>query len=259
MRWIASHEEVQMCSHEIRSLRKRQPAELVRTLYDLPAGTQYKRGYKAPNEISSPQSLKSLYTYFPETKLIVGVRHTVKWMESWWNFKQRHNRERPPAETLVGPKLPYQVQYHLNLAMLGKTRPKRDEHQARLLETNSSHVRIRRRMHNKVFLYDVSQPFDANETRAKLFAQDLSNYIGLSPPLEPLKRRTSQSFNTKYDAIDICDDKFAGLRAELVENGRAASEWIITYFIGHPDVTVSSPDHFKEILSTWANDPCEQS
>jgi hypothetical protein len=251
MRWIAAHDEIQMYAHEVRSLKDGKPAELVSLLYNLPEGSQFKRGYKAPNDIRLQSSLKALHTYWPKTKLIVGVRHPVKWFESYYNYRIRMGSDLPPAETLVGPKLPDQVRYHNHLAMLGKTNPMDDSKQLKLLRLDSPPLV----MSNKVFLYDKTQPFDTNETRAETYRRDLSNFIGVSKPLVLPKNRVSHN---KGYAINICDDKFITLRAELLENGRAASKWIQTYFMDHPDVTVSSPNYFKEILQTWSEDPCDQ-
>ena len=48
VRWLAKPSEIQMYDHEIYHLKDGQPASMVRTLYALPEGGQYKRGYKAP-------------------------------------------------------------------------------------------------------------------------------------------------------------------------------------------------------------------
>jgi hypothetical protein len=45
---------------------------------------------------------------------------------------------------------------------------------------------------------------------------------------------------------------------ELVENGLAAAEWMLTYFTVRSDVTVSLPEYFRNVLSTWSVDPCKQ-
>lgn len=257
MRLLSTHPQVQMHQQEIRSLRKGKPAEFVSKMYELPHGSQYKRGFKSPNEICTLRSLQSICMHFPDTRLIVGVRHPVKWFESWYNFQSRQGREQSPAEKLVGPDLPYQVQYHRNLAMLGKTNPKRDPVEAALLRIDKDmRRRAYRPMRNKVFLYDSSQPFDSNETRAELFRNDLSDFIGLSTPFAPPRTRLRESRNTHY-AIDICDDKFTNLRAELIENGKEDANWIQTYFMVHPHVTVSSPEYFKQAISTWKDDPCD--
>jgi hypothetical protein len=111
-------------------------------------------------------------------------------------------------------------------------------------------------MTNKVLLYESSQPYDKNETRASAYWKELSHFIGVSKPFTAPKRATSS--RNKGFAIDICDDKFVELRAELIDIGMAASAWIQMYFITHPDVTISSPEYFKEMLDSWKEDPCEQ-
>jgi hypothetical protein len=111
-------------------------------------------------------------------------------------------------------------------------------------------------MQNKMLLSDASQPFDRNKSHANLFPTDLSDYIGLSTPLDhPKIRKKSRNAGL---AIYICDDKLISLRMELVENGMAAAEWILTYFRVRPDVTVSSPEYFQNVLSTWSVNPCKQ-
>jgi len=42
----------------------------------------------------------------------------------------------------------------------------------------------------------------------------------------------------------------------LVQHAINASTWIREYFMDHPKVVVSSPDHFRELLLDWHQDPC---
>jgi len=44
-------------------------------MYELPPGNQYKRGYKAPRDIANVRALDSIAEYWPNAKLIVGLRH----------------------------------------------------------------------------------------------------------------------------------------------------------------------------------------
>lgn len=74
MRWMCAHEEIQMYNRELHSLKNGKPEELVELLYALPEGRQFKRGYKSPNDIVKAISMESIRTYWPKTKLIVGVR-----------------------------------------------------------------------------------------------------------------------------------------------------------------------------------------
>lgn len=102
MFWLANHQDVQMPRHEVHAMIAGRPAELVRTLYDeLAPGYHYKRGYKAPRDITNTNALTAFATYFPATKLIIGVRHPVLWFQSFYNYRVRGGTVMPPAETLM--------------------------------------------------------------------------------------------------------------------------------------------------------------
>eukprot|EP00977_Amphora_coffeiformis_P003397 scaffold630_cov174-Amphora_coffeaeformis.AAC.17 len=76
MDWLAAHPVVAMFAREVYDLVQQRPAHLVQSLYeDLPAGDQYMRGYKNPLEITQPHVLDYYRTYWPQTKLICGLRH----------------------------------------------------------------------------------------------------------------------------------------------------------------------------------------
>lgn len=76
MHFISRHDEIQMYEYEVRSLRDNEPVNFVKLMYDLPKGKQFKRGYKAPRDVvvTSKNPLRLLDTYWPHTKLIVGLR-----------------------------------------------------------------------------------------------------------------------------------------------------------------------------------------
>jgi hypothetical protein len=77
-------------------LMNREPQRLIHRLYlQLPKDdedtttttTLIKRGYKNPLDIRAPPSLHYLTQYFPNTTLIIGIRHPVLWFESLYNCK----------------------------------------------------------------------------------------------------------------------------------------------------------------------------
>lgn len=185
--------------------------------------------------------------------LVYQSRHPVKWFESYYNFNVRQGNNMKPAEEMVGRHFSEKPKYHEHLAMLGKTRlVDRDEYELLGLDRPVTPPL----MSNEVFMYEVSQPFDHNRTRAEIYTKDISNFIGLSRPLEPIVPRASKGGNYHY-AIDVCDDKYIQLREELMAVSRNASQWISRYFLDHPDVTVSSKEHFRnDILASWMTDPC---
>jgi hypothetical protein len=269
MTWLRRHPEILMHDHEVHALTRGQTAEMVSLLYALPNRPNRKRGYKAPIDIMHPDVLTNLRTYWPETKIIIGVRHPVKWFESFYNFNKRQaDRGRPgavrlgPAETMG---VPGHAHFHAHLSRLGKTNVTHPD-EAALLGDVGRPEQPPAAMTNKVFLYESSQPYDLHNGRSARYRWDLETFLGLTEPLEPIPLRgetdgesynyTSENFH--YD-IDICEDKFADLRRQLLEVGTTAAEWILKYFVPHPDVTVSSPDHFEELLLSWSIDPCESS
>jgi hypothetical protein len=259
--WLREHEEIQMPEVELHALTGNHVADFAQWMYDLRCDRLYKYGWKAPNDLNNPISRNLIRTHLPDTKLIVGIRHPIKWFESYYNYKTRRGRTLPPAETLVGSRLPDKGLYQVHLAMMGKTNlsnpmeaslvrpyvPEKD------WNTSIPH------MSNPVFVYEVSQPFESDPTRKQEFRDTLGNFLGLSTPLNhEIESRDEPSPNYHF-AIDICDEKFDQLRQELVDLGSAAGTWILDYFLDLPEVTYSSPGRLKELIRTWAVDPCANS
>jgi len=58
------------------------PEGLVANMYDIQTGVDLKRGYFNIQDIYQPCSLQSIHTYFPTTKLIIAVRHPVRFVSA---------------------------------------------------------------------------------------------------------------------------------------------------------------------------------
>ena len=259
--WLLSNDEIQGYNYELHALQRGYPAKLVQLMYDLPAGYKYKRGYKAPQDITNWKVMQAFYDYFPETKLIVGLRHPVSWFQSYYNFRVRQGYDMPPAENLteciqgaVGV-CPDEGRFHLHLSYLGKTnRTSSDEQE--LLGEGDPRMQDIPPLKNPVFLYETTQLRDENLTRSALYRADLKDYLSLEQDLKPLKSEHTR--REKENVLDICEEKYDHVRGALMEHARAASVWIREYFLPHPDVRVSSPEYFTELLELWLEDPCEQ-
>jgi hypothetical protein len=273
MYWLADHPEVLMYPHEIYSMIR--PAEMVSLLFDLdgykswPSSVGKKRGYKNPVDIMYRPALRSIQTYWPKAKLVIGVRHPVTWFESFYNFHHFKN----PAERMP---LPGQAYFHVHLSYLGKTNVT-DPAEWQLLTTRSrltndgvpanktpifqfatAPVASVTAMSNPVFLFEVSQSTDPTEGRDAQYRIDLQKFLGLSQPLQPEDDTRGPRARHDEEGLVICDEKYHDLRLRLLEVGKDAAEWILTYLLPHPEVTVSSPGHFRELLRTWSADPCTQ-
>ena len=85
MDWISNHPKMQCFPEEALDLMKNNPGALLAKLYALPAG-DYQRGYKSPLDVTMPHITQQLAKYFPKTKLIVGLRHPIRWFESLCKF-----------------------------------------------------------------------------------------------------------------------------------------------------------------------------
>ena len=230
------------------------------------------RGLKCPQDISSEVSMHNYAKYFPKTKLIIGVRHPVRWFESLYNFrvstvpwkKMLHTSKLTKGCTYGSQGVCAQrANFADFLSQLGKT-PMSSSNELDLLTMGLSPVKT---LVGKVFLYDVSQLSESEDgtIQSTQFRQDLKEFLGLSvdiPPfpvidtsgrfdfLEPIKKQT------EADKIDICDSDHAIIKEILMEKARTSSAWIKDYFLLSNDVAVSNRGHFLKLLESWNHDPC---
>jgi hypothetical protein len=274
--WLGQHPEIGIPPGEITYLSRKQPADMVKALYqETGVDPTQIRGYKAPNDIRVVRSVRLLKEFFPKTKLIIGLRHPIEMMESFYNFRIQNGFNILPFEELKYDNFGRhfsvhwsRAEYHEHLANLGKTNVTSNPDELALFPTKSQ-GRWKKdnythpKSPHKVFLYETTQLGDKNETRLKGFRQDLQNYLGLTEELPPpihykpgrkVAPRQQESRNKKK--IKICDKQYASKRQELVEIGTKAQEWILRYFIQSPDVYVSNRDHFIQVLESYARDPC---
>lgn len=264
VRWLADQEGIQMYDHELYYLKDGQPADMVRKLYALPEG-DYKRGYKAPRDIHNLRALLSFATFWPKTKLIVGLRHPVSWFQSFYNYRVRLNITMPPAETLVGTSCPKgannvcteEIRYMDHLSRLGMT-DRTDPEELKLLSPILPRHRNVPKLTNPVFLYEISQLHDKNIERTTQYRSDLQNYLGLDKPLTELQETKEPHHERLPGEIDICEERYKLLREELMQIARNTSVWIRQYFLKAPNVYVSQPEYFSQILETWMDDPCDK-
>ena len=290
--WLQQHNETALFDREVCDLYDQKPAKLVRRIYQelaQPSATTTTttpslllRGFKCPGHFSRT-SLRQLVALFPNTKIMIGLRHPVRYFESYYNFRARHPQRSsssntttndtvvpmlPPAETLVGPCTSTsqgvctdRAKFHVNLAKLGKT-SWRDSAEQELLHLTPAqqHLVV---VPNPLFLYDVEQLYDTNVTRRAQFGRDVQHFLGLTTPLPPLVPPVPSTRGPKPKALDVCQPQYQQtLRAPLVETGHRASRWILDYLLSDDhgqskNVTVSCPDYFRTILEAWRKDPCD--
>jgi len=165
-------------------------------------------GIKDPFIIYDAKLLKS----FPHAKLIVGVRHPVLWFESFWNhvgvheYSKRYSDNNLPSKNSSIMNFSQRIgsyggsfsldtntaRYHAALMKLGKTNLTSKDEMALFPEDVVKVIKIindnkrYQKMPNKVFIYELRQLSDENETRKRAFRKDLGNFLGVSTPLPHL-------------------------------------------------------------------------
>lgn len=277
--YFNKHPEISIPLSEIHFLTKHEPAKIVHVLHSLKPGISTKRGYKAPRDIADAKVLNLLAKFWPRAKLIVGVRHPIEWFDSFYNYRLRYNHTMPPAELLDGECLQDMTsiekrhttyskkykklndrgvcadlaRYHVRLSLMGKTNVT-DPAEDALLGPRRQKLAAWAPIPNEVFLYEIRQLDDSNATLQQKFLNDISQYLDLTTPFR-LPRRKYIPHYTKV-MFDICNPKYTRLRKTLLRIGQDASKWIINFFMEHPEVTVSSPEHFQRLLERWNLDPC---
>jgi hypothetical protein len=289
MYWLREHPEIQAFGQEMNEFMFRRPGRMIKKLYeDLGAGPSigdgdYLRGYKSPQDITQDHIMGYYRQYWPQARLIIGIRHPVRWFESLYNFRvQNHPSSRsalPHPNRLIGActrgkfhTCTQKGDFALGLMRLGKPNCPQPapmtalEQQIlgryRRLRTNLTETPC---MTNPVFLFDLEQLGDDNATRNEQLRLDVTAFMGLKTPLPALPhfipgRKRSSAEQERRDAqkINICDPQYTPLRNDLMSYAQHTATWILDSFLPSPTVTVSSPDYFVKIMEDWMLDPCDR-
>jgi len=286
MSWLGQHPEIQCIQREVWALIHNKPHTLIRRLYhELPEGN-YKRGYKCPADIHGGENVMRLFrSYWPKTKLIIGIRHPLDWFQSLYNFRiQNLNGGLPHPNKLIGKckkesKFTCTEMAHFagKLMQLGKQnvpvpRP----------PTPLENILLRRKKRggvffnvsavepipNDVFLFDVAQLSDKNATRQEQFKRDLQAFLGLSAPLpamphyrpgKVIHNAAIQAAKDAHKINDLCAAEYRPVREELLQIAQHNGAWIRDSFLSAPGVHVSNPEYFHQLMTSWVEEnPCDK-
>lgn len=204
-------------------------------------------GIKCPRDLEIDLALENYRQYFPKTTFIVGIRHPIQWFESFYNFRVQNEFSMPPPQRLVGSCKKFNQGVCTNRANFSM----------HLQKIESS---------RRVFLYEVSQLKDPESELGQIFRTDLERFLdieipfhGTIPHVRPGQKPVSTEHQQQLDAkkIRICDDKYKDVRELLKAQASQSATWIQSVFLANPNVVVSSPEYFKQLLQTWHRDPCE--
>ena len=184
-----------------------------------------KFGIKWPTALDYPSVIRHLIEIderHKNTKIIIGMRHPVKWFESFYNYRLLTS-EMPPANKLIGGRevAVNQVstgfaQYEKYLMHFGKVDLTPDE-----LNMLSNHKPATTLLStpNKIFLYTVEQFKDKNVTRTDSFLNDLASFMEVEQTVTSDMMPKANSFDNKKKnevlkdkRFKICDDEHKEVR-----------------------------------------------
>jgi len=220
-----------------------------------------KFGIKWPTALEYPSVIRDLIGIdkrHKNTKIIIGMRHPVKWFESFYNYRLLTSKM-PPANKLIGGREVAKdgvftglAQYEKYFMQFGKV--DLTPHELSMLSNHKPATTLLSTP-NKIFLYTVEQFKDKNVTRADSFLKDLASFMEIEETFTSDMMPKSNSVNNKR--FKICDDEHKEVRKVLVENGKVTANWFQAKFSEEiDDVVIGGREHFFQLLETWKEDPC---
>lgn len=246
-----------------------------------------KRGIKCPDMLEDLLFTDVYSKFFPNTDIIIGIRHPVLWFQSYYNYRvaelvnRGKNLDFPNANKLITSKEMDGVSgdranFVPSLSKLGKTQLGPEELQLlanmTVLKERNDEKKVAvmkylemigssRPSLGKVFLYDIAQLSDKNEERATKFRSDFAAFLKLEdttlpPPSTTVNANRAGSSAYKEQKLDICEDVYIDLRTKLLQHGKDMSEWLLEYFLESEDVHVSDKEYLTSILKEYSVDPC---
>ena len=147
------------------------------TLYD-----NYQRGYKSPVDVQNIRAINLIREYFPQTKLFIGIRHPIRWFESFYNHRIQNSGEAMPQPHLLTLCIRAsrgvcmnRAKYHMSLVRFGKTNfsnntmvstgGQANEDEKNLFSNKDYQELVKDPpiyAPNRIFLYDTDQLADAD-------------------------------------------------------------------------------------------------
>lgn len=231
-------------------------------------------GIKCPSMVRNTNAIENLAEMSDKTRLVVGVRHPVKWFESFYNYRVWGHYQALHLNTTIPT--PFELtkgtnhwldvstalgRFDVYLRQLAKVTIA--QHEIVQMLNNDQHQFWEKRISPnpfKVFIYTVEQLHDKNAARQQQFKLDLQEFLRLKTPLmqfDQMPKGDSHQDSSQYaEHLDICEPQFNNLRNQIVQDANRTSAWIIEKFIESNDVVVSGKDNFASILNKWSEDPC---
>jgi hypothetical protein len=246
--------------------------QLDQSLAVLDDGTDKLRAMKCPDTLNNFKTIHRLSQHSPDCKFVIGVRHPVKMLQSFYNYRvteiyDKHLSDPIPdlLDILMQPtSVPWKDvsadsgRFELKLMQFAKTNMTVPDLN-KLMDRPHFAVKPNR---FRIFLYALEQINDDSDgDRSAEFRQDLQSFLELPTRIQPFGHENLNRFvgsKAHKETVNICDAHFDSIRHILVENSRETALWIRDQFMTSQDVVVSNREYFTKILEDWMKDPCRE-
>ena len=204
----------------------------------------------------------------PEARFVIGVRHPILMLQSFYNYRVTEIYERmldeaiPSFDDVLMMKTPWKgisldaARFELFLMQFAKTMTPNE--MTALMSHDGYDIAIQP-IRFEIFLYDLEQLRDSDNSRSASFRQGLSTFLQLDSLLDPFGHKNMNYFVGQDgfpETIDICSPRYEELCRVLLEKGAETARWLEDEFLESESVTVSNRDHFVALLTSWGQDPC---
>jgi len=221
--------------------------------------------FKSSQLLCSGNGLENTAQYFPDTNLVVTVRHPVLHFQSQYNFFYRHvenDGDLPKSSLFQGCLSSHFHHWPSRLSLTASDSRKESD----LLDQNNL-LYHPRNWKGKMLIMQYEQLVDANSTRRNAMERVYENFIGV-PSLSFDSTLSSSNMGTRRKLIDndnnsklidICHTKHTVFRYRVIKEAEMAASWIKYYLLDSDKVVVPDKYHFLlHILDGWSVNPCIQ-
>jgi len=224
--------------------------------------------FKSSQLLRSNNGLKHFVQHFPNTDLVVAVRHPVLHFMSEYNFFYRNEDVLPQPKRFIGAckahcasttgKCLANVKFcsHLSyfhhwLSRLSLT-PSDSQEELELLGDHG--LSYHPNWKGRLFLVQHEQLVDENSTRRHSMERTYEHYIGVQEDAY----NSTISIKSRKQLVDICHTDHTAIRYEIIREAEITAKWIKMFLLESDRVVVPNKKHFLELLESWSIDPCIQ-
>ena len=225
--------------------------------------------------------LDDLSLHLPKTLIIIGIRHPVKFFQSFWhmitdNRLQQHKSS--PYDTIdhrgeyEKKYVEYEcrnnqllctakIRFHIPLARIGKTALGDQERELLAPDDIDGGTKlINHQIKNPIFIYELSEIGldDMWDSLAKLLQVPYirhDKHQGNNAARHIKKKNATR--------VNFCDAEYDDFRAHLMPHAYNMSSWFCNYLVPaakdeNKNVYMTDPDRFCELVRSYVEDPCDR-